>query len=137
MDCSFTYYGLAVPKGRPRFGKGRTFTPARTVSFEGQIKAIAKDEMARQGHKPTPDVCSAILTFERKMPKSWSRKRQDQMRGAMIAGHPDIDNQAKAILDALNGVTFEDDRQVGHLSVTRFWGEQDRVAVRVSTEPQQ
>ena len=44
----------------------------------------------------------------------------------------DLDNLAKAILDALKGNAFHDDAQVGRLLVERRAGERERITVRVA-----
>jgi Holliday junction resolvase RusA-like endonuclease len=46
-------------------------------------------------------------------------------------GAHDVDNVAKAILDALSGVFWHDDRQVVRLVSERFTGDANRIAVRV------
>ncbi|HTK35718.1 MAG TPA: RusA family crossover junction endodeoxyribonuclease [Caulobacteraceae bacterium] len=43
----------------------------------------------------------------------------------------DLDNLAKAILDAIKGYAFHDDAQVGRLLVERAPGERERITVRV------
>ena len=44
----------------------------------------------------------------------------------------DLDNLAKAILDAINGYVFHDDAQVARLLVERRAGERERITVRVT-----
>ncbi|MFI4976151.1 MAG: RusA family crossover junction endodeoxyribonuclease [Caulobacterales bacterium] len=44
----------------------------------------------------------------------------------------DLDNLAKAILDAIKGFAFHDDAQVGRLLVERRQGERERITVRVA-----
>lgn len=44
----------------------------------------------------------------------------------------DLDNLAKAILDAIKGYTFHDDAQVARLLVERVAGERERIKVRVT-----
>ena len=44
----------------------------------------------------------------------------------------DLDNLAKAILDAIKGYTFHDDAQVARLLVERRPGDRERVTVRVT-----
>lgn len=133
--CAFTYYGEAIAKGRPRVttvgGFARAYTPNRTGAFESKIRAICAVEMARAGMHATPDACCVEMAFERKPPKSWSKKRAVEMRGEPITIKPDLDNLAKAILDALNGVAYEDDAQVSDLHISRRWGETDSVRVRI------
>jgi Holliday junction resolvase RusA-like endonuclease len=46
-------------------------------------------------------------------------------------GFHDVDNVAKAILDALSGYFWRDDRQVVRLISERFEGTANRIAVRV------
>ena len=51
------------------------------------------------------------------------------------AGAHDVDNVAKAVLDALDGVFYRDDRQVVRLVSERFEGHANRIAVRVRQLP--
>lgn len=46
--------------------------------------------------------------------------------------HLDLDNLAKALLDAVKGWLFHDDSQVARLVVERFEGERERISIRVS-----
>ena len=48
------------------------------------------------------------------------------------AGAHDVDNVAKAVLDALDGVFYLDDRQVVRLVSERFFGSANRIAARVT-----
>jgi crossover junction endodeoxyribonuclease RusA len=47
----------------------------------------------------------------------------------------DLDNLAKAILDAIKGYAFHDDAQVARLLVERRPGERERIIVRVQKLP--
>ncbi len=44
----------------------------------------------------------------------------------------DLDNLAKALLDAIKGYAFHDDMQVGRLLVERVSGERERITIRVT-----
>lgn len=48
------------------------------------------------------------------VPKSWTRTKREQVRAGTIRPmvKPDVDNILKAVLDGLNGVAYEDDKQV-------------------------
>lgn len=46
-------------------------------------------------------------------------------------GAHDVDNIAKACLDALNGVFWRDDRQVARLTSEKFEGDANRIAILV------
>ena len=54
-------------------------------------------------------VIEAVFTI----PKSWTRaKKAEAMAGKLPPGKPDIDNILKVVLDGLNDVAYEDDKQV-------------------------
>jgi Holliday junction resolvase RusA-like endonuclease len=52
-------------------------------------------------------------------PKGHSKKRSEQPEPKVTK--PDSDNLAKAILDALNGIAYEDDSQVYSLEVQKWY----------------
>lgn len=66
-------------------------------------------------------------------PLSWSRKRRSDVFGAFCSKKPDTDNVAKAILDAMNGIVYEDDAQVAGLIVQKFYAEKDEINIKVFT----
>lgn len=133
---AFTFYGVAVPKKRPRVtmvgGYARAYTPKVTAAFEGKVRAVAAEAMIRAGADVCPDAVLVELAFDQKMPKSWSRKKKLALRGEPVVTQSDTDNLAKAVLDALNGVVWEDDRQVSDLRVSRRWADEDAFRMRVS-----
>lgn len=51
------------------------------------------------------------------MPKSWSKKKKNEHFAMPHKQKPDVDNMAKAVMDAL----LKDDSGVYHISVTKFW----------------
>ena len=103
MSITFTVPGDPVPKGRPRSvvsasGRLRTYTPRRTQDYEAEIGAewIA----ARKTYAPFGGPVSLLIAvFEKRHPA-------------------DLDNYVKVVLDALNGLAFEDDKQVEELHAT-------------------
>lgn len=132
FEVAFTYFGRAIPKMRAGRNGKRSFTPKRNAAFEAKIRAISAVEMARAGLHATPDAVLLELAFEREIPKSWTKAKQLQMRGMPIVGRPDVDNLQKAIMDAMNGVVYEDDAQVADVQLSRRWGQTDCVRVRIS-----
>jgi Holliday junction resolvase RusA-like endonuclease len=88
---SLTIKGDPVPKGRPRVVNGHTYTDARTVNAERQVRAA----WAKSGFKPIQGPVRVSLAFWR-----------------LTARPCDWDNLAKLVCDALNGLAFEDDSQI-------------------------
>jgi crossover junction endodeoxyribonuclease RusA len=65
--------------------------------------------------------------FERAKPKKAAAEKCGWMTTA-----PDIDKLGRALLDAMTGVVFADDRQVVALAMEKRWGDSGRVIVRVT-----
>ena len=98
---SFFVAGKPVPKARPRvMPNGHTYTPARTVAWEQTVGWTAKAAM--YGRKPFQGPLSVSLGFN----------------GARA--NADSDNLAKAVLDGMNRVVYDDDSQVMRLLVDRM-----------------
>ena len=129
MELQFTVLGRPRGKGRPRFGNGRTYTDKQTLEYERLIACRAAEAM------PCPAVETPVIVrivVYKGIPVSWSKtRRQRAMMGGEIPGKPDLDNVAKAVLDALNGVAYVDDVQVVKLTVSKHYSEEPRIEVSV------
>ncbi len=113
----FTVPGPLGSKGRPRFGRGRTYTDAKTKAAE---KVIALYAMAACGVPPLiagPVVLSIYQAVE--YPASWSKKERAARR--YVTSRPDADNAIKLVCDALNGVLWVDDAQVAKIFFSRMY----------------
>lgn len=106
----FTVPGAPVPKGRPRtFTRGKvthTITPQRTRDYESTIRAQAHAEVYLQHGFKWPMRAAMRVTVDAYMP---TRRRVD------------VDNIAKAALDAMNGAVYDDDAQVSRLTIERHY----------------
>lgn len=65
---------------------------------------------------------TCIFAFDR--PKSHLRKNGALAKGAPLekTSKPDLDNLAKFVKDALNGVAYKDDSQIINLTVSKIYG---------------
>ena len=108
-------------KGRPRFTRaGGVYTDAQTKAYEEAIAAAYKAEhVERIDSAPVKVFIEArfkIPAYETKATKF--AMQRDKIRPTK---KPDIDNIAKVVLDALNGVAFKDDKQVIDLYVRKVY----------------
>lgn len=53
------------------------------------------------------------------MPASWSNRKRQSLQGQPHSGKPDIDNLAKAFMDAFK----DDDSHVYRLEASKYWSE--------------
>lgn len=136
MDAlTFSMSGEPRGKGRPRAtvrgGFARVYTDPLTRKYEASIRAVATAAMA--GHAPFQGPLSVSVRLRLEPPASMSKR----LRAAVLAGEApymgriDADNGAKAVLDALNGVCFGDDKQIMRLFVTKAASATPGVDVRV------
>lgn len=112
----------AVPKGRPRLGRrGFVYTPESTQHFETQIKVLASTTM---GHR-LPYSCPVKVTINiiEPVPKSYSKLQVELAEaGLILPPRGDLDNRVKAVTDAMNGVVYQDDDQVGDIVASKRYG---------------
>ncbi len=135
---SFTVHGDPVGKGRPRIttrgGFVRSYTPDKTRDYECLVADIAHREMMNHGLMPTYDSVRVEIDAHFAIPKSYSKKKHEQAICDEIKPmvKPDIDNIAKAILDAMNKTIYIDDKQVVELDVRKFYTDEKEGFVRIS-----
>lgn len=122
--------GKARPRVCVRGGRPHAYTPQKTKSFENAVRLFAQTAM--RGRPPTDAPVSVSVLAILEPPKSWSKKRRADAVGRPHTQKPDADNIAKAILDAVNGVCFVDDKQVASVSIEKIWGNAPGVSVKVS-----
>ena len=94
MQVYFTIPGRPVPKQRPRLGKnGIVYTPKNCREYEKRVAAAAYTVFRRPYAGP---VALEVNLF--------------------LASRPgDLDNYVKAVSDGMNGIAYQDDRQVVEL----------------------
>jgi Holliday junction resolvase RusA-like endonuclease len=129
-SITFEVAGDPVPQPRARVSKkGWAYTPSdhKIHAYRAAIAAAAR----AAGAKPTEDAPLTViidLVFAR--PKSHFRKsglREDAPR----LPRPDCSNVLKGIEDALNGVVWSDDTQLGRVVIEKTWGTEGSTTVRI------
>jgi Holliday junction resolvase RusA-like endonuclease len=85
--------GEPVPKARPRVYGRRAITPKRTLDAEQRIRQAFHERYPGS----TPNEGNVELSACFYMNKT---------------GRPDLDNLLKLVMDALNGLAYQDDSQV-------------------------
>lgn len=115
-------------KARPRFARTRngvrTYTPNKTMSYEQRVQLAYRGKYKEE---PTEKPVSVYIQANFKIPKSWSKKKKEQVALGVYrpTKKPDADNIAKAVCDALNGIAYKDDSQIVHLVVDKFYSDGD------------
>ena len=128
----FTIPGSPMGKGRVRFTKGGfCFTPESTLNYENLVKVTCTDKCDQRQPNYTGQVAVDITAFY-PIPSSYTKKKREEIRGgARPVKKPDLDNIAKIILDALNHVAWQDDKQVVCMVLTKKYAEVPCVSVGI------
>ncbi len=133
----FEVVGAPVGKMRPKFstihGYAQAITPKNNVIYENLVKLTfqqAKSSDYNLFDKPIKMTILAYFT----VPKSFSKKKQNEALEGKISPlvKPDIDNIAKIICDALNGVAYKDDSQIVELTIIKRYAAEPKVKIALS-----
>ena len=125
--------GKERPRHDPRHPERRPHTPEKTKAYEEKVKWEIKRQ--HPGISPIPrdrpirmDIV-AMFTI----PKSASKKKRAAMLQGIIRPTkvPDADNICKSIMDAAQGIVFENDSSVVSVSVEKVYANEPGVAVHV------
>lgn len=124
--------GQPQGKGRAKFGNGRTYTPAKTVAYEGLIALAAQQVMA--GRERLSGAVELTVQAVFQMPKSWSKRRQSAalLMPEWHTAKPDGDNILKAVGDGLNGIAWNDDSQIARCSISKAYGPTPGLTIRIA-----
>lgn len=132
----FTVYGEPVAQGRPRFstqhGFVRAYDPKKSKDYKAVVRAAALDVCPQRMLGPL----EMSVDIYRGIPKSWSKKKQEQAEQGLIKPilKPDVDNYVKAVKDALNGVCYVDDSQVVVLFISKHYSKDPRVEIVIKED---
>lgn len=130
-----------VPRGwaRARTGNGHYFVDAKTKAAKDRIAHAYRAQAGRHPILDGPVEVSiqAIFPPLKKMP-TWQRKLLGGETFVPKHTKPDVDNIAKLVMDALNGVAWVDDAQVCRLVIRKSYDHTPgfRVAIREIPLPQ-
>ena len=123
----FIVDGKPQGKQRPRFSRisKTVYTPTKTAKYEKQIAKAYTES----GGKCIPADCYVSVSVSAffPVPKSYSKKKRENCLERILRPDkkPDMDNILKVVLDALNEVAYEDDKQVVELIGRKYYTESD------------
>ena len=113
--------GTIRGKQRPQFKKktGKAFTPNQTINYENWIKQC----YIEQSNKLLQGAIRARIEIYYSVPKSYSKRKIEAIKDGTDypMKKPDCDNVVKIVLDSLNKIAYDDDKQVVELTVLKRW----------------
>ena len=138
-EIKFEFFEPPRGKERPRmyFRNGKTFafTPKPTRLYEKRLgsfvsKLMRKKEWERFEQK-IPLECIVHAFYP--IPATANKATQKAMNTGIILPvcTPDCDNVLKIILDALNGVVYEDDKQICNIIFSKTYDVVPKISVKI------
>lgn len=138
MSYGFTVYGIPQPKGSTRAFMRKGMRYPVVTSDNPRVKTwqrtIGLGAMAARGagKRPAEGPVELNLIFALPRPQRLAKRNTPPH-----VTRPDIDKLARAVLDALKGIAFEDDGQVVRVVMAKRYHEaDDRPHVHVLVTPE-
>ncbi len=131
MKVKLVIPGKPMAKQRPRVLKnGIAYTPQQTVNYETLVKQLY---ITKHFQKQLSGPIKAMIIAYMPIPKSTSNKKKKQMIAGIVAPtkKPDWDNIGKIITDALNGLAYEDDKQIVDARVVKLYSDNPRIEIEL------
>lgn len=129
MKIHFEVIGIPKPQSRPRIFRrgGRVISYSPKTSWYEIVYWTALQHRAQtELNGPLKMEISLILP----QPTSWSKKKKAETKFCGV--RPDLDNYAKAILDAFNNArVWNDDGQVAELIIRKIYGPEPKAIITV------
>jgi Holliday junction resolvase RusA-like endonuclease len=130
----FVFKKTPVAQQRPRFGQGRVFNPQKKIKTN--LKGCAALQMRSQRAETVlKSPVSFNMSVYVSLPQSWSQKRKNELLGKPVTTKPDLDNYLKFYLDVLNGIAYQDDKQVSEVFCQKLYAKEACVKVHITEKP--
>lgn len=122
----YVFTGKVIAKERPRTGRGgHTYTPKETREFESKVRKWGKDLGIPKVMYPLK--VSLVIIDKTDDPVLLSCG----LAGMIFNSQNDVDNCEKAILDGLNKIAYDDDKQIVDVRARRRYGISDGFTLKL------
>tara|TARA_R100000742_G_C4276226_1_gene97162 strand:- start:255 stop:713 length:459 start_codon:yes stop_codon:yes gene_type:complete len=134
-SIEFTIKGSPVALKRHRhLRNGHTYDPSKQDKTDFLVKSLKSAPKL-----PLNGPIFMYIEFHIARPKSHYRtgKYKHLLKQGVLLHcpkRPDIDNYAKLVLDALNGVFYKDDGQVTTLVITKVYSTEPKTVIKIEEE---
>lgn len=125
MEIQYKVVGIPKPQARPKFFRnkaGFTGTYSPKTDWFGLVYGETLKQKNLLKNRLSGALC-VVLRFGMPIPKSISKKKRANLY--FVTKKPDVDNLAKAVMDAINNAgIWEDDSQVAVLEVSKTYSDE-------------
>jgi crossover junction endodeoxyribonuclease RusA len=93
--------------------RGQMRRSPEAVAYKDVVQILAIDA----GFQPRVGCVAVDMLLHPALPKDWEKRQKKDRDWLLSVRRLDLDNAMKVALDALQGIAFENDRQVTRLSI--------------------
>ena len=114
--------------------KGYKYLDASVVKYRKTLRTMAIAQIQEQKAEKLDGAISIEILYSFQRPQSLKKSERNEIdsgKSMPKTTKPDIDNLSKAILDALNGIAWNDDAQVSEIKAKKIWSKQDQIEVKI------
>lgn len=121
------------PMGAVRTTQRQKWVDPSAKRYNAYKQAIAGSAASQSiVGQPTPAPLALKMVFVMPIPESWSKKKRWDALNKAHMTKPDLDNLIKGCTDALNGVVWQDDKQIVSVEATKVYGFEPRIELYVT-----
>lgn len=141
QEAEFIVESDIKSKARPRAtvmnGHAIIYTPKDTLYYENYVKACYKEQAHGKyfADRPLEVTIEFYFTPNQEIAKLCDdlNNKQVDIKPSKVycQNHKDLDNLAKVILDGLNGVAFQDDKNITKLNLEKKYSDEGKEFVKV------
>ena len=119
------------PRATSRGGHTRVYDPPKVKTYKDSVRAFLKDYPIKRFSDVELDVKAK---FYLPVQKNISKKERERKLSHKVrpCKKPDIDNLQKSLLDALNGIVWDDDAKITHIEAWKFYSEKPRTEIEIN-----
>ncbi|MCM3452767.1 RusA family crossover junction endodeoxyribonuclease [Heyndrickxia oleronia] len=101
----------------------------RYLMYKERIQWLARKQLKNK--TPFAGPVEVRIWFNMPIPKSWSKKKQNEAYGEYHTKKPDTDNLLKGVFDSLNKIAWQDDNQVAKVIATKIYAEKSGIEIEI------
>lgn len=102
---------------RPRVTRYGTFYSKNYEAF----RKVVGEWLEKQEINKLEGAIKAKIIFLMPMPKSWSKKKKEELDNKYCLANKDVDNFCKSIFDILQGKAYDNDSQIASIEAKKLW----------------
>jgi Holliday junction resolvase RusA-like endonuclease len=127
----FKIPGNPIPLQRARVFKNTFYDPQLTAKKNYADEVLSQLSEKEKARLPITNPIHISVSFIFGMPKSWSKKKRNELEMSPHTAKKDLDNLIKWVGDALNGIIWEDDSIIWSIEAVKVWGIEGKTILEI------